>query len=182
MRPVVAYAGLFSTVVTLAAGCAEPGQPAAPPAPPSTSQSPSYGPNVVNYEGAANMRFGDTERDLTDRGVVVRDLPQCGPRMAEQTGASPVFVAGRLALIWADPPLRTPEGIGVGAPVANTRETYPAATELTAPAGSYRFHGLLATRGDRAYLFLHDGKRVQKLIVGYTQPARRLFQQGFVGC
>jgi hypothetical protein len=98
------------------------------------------------------------------------------------TGAGPVFVAGRLALVWADPPLRTPEGIAVGSPVADARRVYPAASNLAPPAGSYRFSGLLTTQRDRAYLFLHDGRAVQKVIVGYATHARRVFVEGYTGC
>jgi hypothetical protein len=128
------------------------------------------------------MRFGDTERALTERGVVVRDVPQCGPRMVRPSGASPIFVDGKLALVWADPPLRTPEGVSVGDAVTKARTAYPAAKPLSAPAGSYRFNGLLAASGDRAYLFLHDGRTIQKLIAGYADQAQTLFEQGYAGC
>lgn len=137
---------------------------------------------VVTYQGVRELRFGDTERDLTDRGVVIRDEPECGPRVAASTGIGPVFIDGRLALVWADPPLHTPEGISVGDSLAATRAAYPDATELTAPPGSHRFDGLLAAHGDRAYLFMHDGRTVQKLIAGYERHARTLFRQGFAGC
>lgn len=140
------------------------------------------GSAVVTYDGVRELRFGDTERDLTDRGVVIRDAPDCGPQVVASTGIGPVFIDGRLALVWADPPLHTPEGISVGDSLAATRAAYPGATELTAPRGSHRFDGLLAAHGDRAYLFLHDGRTVQKLIAGYERHARALFRQGFAGC
>jgi hypothetical protein len=168
----------IACLTPLPAGCGDDERPA----PPKASAPASYGPDIVHYGGVRELRFGDTERDLTNRGVVVRDVPQCGPRMARPTGASPVFVDGRLALVWADPPLRTPEGIAVGAALADARRAYPAATAVAAPAGSYRFNGLLAASGDRAYLFLHDEQKIQKLIVGYAKDARTLFEQGFTGC
>ena len=85
-------------------------------------------------------------------------------------------------LLWIDPPLRTPEGVTTGASVQAVRTAYPEATRLTAPPDSYRFDGLLAHSGDRAYLFLHDGKAVRKVVAGYTDYARRLFHEGFGLC
>lgn len=163
------------------------GRTASPPAAgtgstPAGAAAAAPGPQVVRYTGVPGLAFGDTEQDLIRRGVVVRDTPECNPRMVRPTGATPVFVDGRLALLWADPPLHTPEGIAVGDSVASVRKAYPAASDLAPPAGSYRFSGLLAGSGDRAYLFLHDGRQVQKLIVGYTRHARTLFEQGFGGC
>jgi len=71
----------------------------------------------------------------------------------------------------------------VGDPVAQARATHPEAEELTAPAGSFRFDGLIATvGGDRAYLFLHDHDTVQKVVVGFAEHARRLFHDGFGTC
>jgi hypothetical protein len=53
---------------------------------------------------------------------------------------------------------------------------------LTAPPGTYRFDGLLARQGDRAYLFLHDGRTVRKTVAGYADYAQRLFDEGFGTC
>lgn len=159
-----------------------PGLSSAPAPSPTTDVAPAYGPHVVHYQGVRELRFGDTERDLTDRGIIVRDVPQCGPRMATPTGVGPVFIDGRLALVWADPPLHTPEGISVGDDLSTARAAYPSAQELAAPTGSHRFNGLIANHGDRAYLFLHDGRIIQKLIAGYAKPARTLFEQGLSGC
>jgi hypothetical protein len=171
---IAARAAVLAALVALTTACAGGGD-----APPPPTARP---PDVVDYQGVRLMRFGETERALTDRGVVVRDVPRCGPRMARPDGTGPVFVDGRLALVWADPPLRTPEGISVGSTLAEVRRAYPAGNELGAPAGSYRFSGLITTEGDRAYLFLHDGRTVQKLIAGYARHARTLFQQGYAGC
>jgi hypothetical protein len=171
---IAARAAALAALLALTTACAG-GEDAHPP--PATRP-----PDVVDYQGVRQMRFGETEGALTDRGVVVRDVPRCGPRMARPDGTGPVFVDGRLALVWADPPLRTPEGITVGSALADVRRAYPAGNDLAAPGGSYRFSGLITTEGDRAYLFLHDGRKVQKLIVGYARHARTLFQQGYAGC
>ena len=165
----------------LVTGCGNDGDQARP-APSIAGSAGTTGSEVVDYEGIREIRFGDTEQELTARGLLIKDVPECGPRMKQPTGASPVFVDGRLALVWADPPLRTPEGIGVGTSLTEMRSAYPQAAALTAPAGSYRFDGLLAVRGDRAYLFLHDSQRVQKLIVGFVRHVRTLFERGFAGC
>lgn len=178
----LAYAIVGLMCLTVLSTACSGGHDEHPPAPPGASTGSSYGPDVVHLGGVHQMSFGDTEEELTDRGVVVRDVPECGPRMKQPTGASPVFVDGKLALVWADPPLRTPEGVAVGTSLAEARKAYPDATALAAPAGSYRFNGLLGVRGDRAYLLLHDGQQVQKLIVGYAEHVRTLFEQGFAGC
>ncbi|HEU5110828.1 MAG TPA: hypothetical protein VFT95_19990 [Micromonosporaceae bacterium] len=174
-----ARAAALAALLALTSACGGGGDAPPPPGPSPTAASAA---DIVDLQGVRQMRFGETERDLTDRGLVVRDVPRCGPRMARPNGAGPVFVDGRLALVWADPPLRTPEGIGVGSGVSDVRQAYPAANALSAPAGSYRFGGLIATEGDRAYLFLHNGEEVQKLIVGYARHARTLFEQGYAGC
>ncbi|WP_405104138.1 hypothetical protein [Micromonospora sp. NBC_01412] len=41
---------------------------------------------------------------------------------------------------------------------------------------------LRARRSDRAYLFLHDGRTVRKIIAGYADWARRLFAEGHGPC
>ncbi|HYN97774.1 MAG TPA: hypothetical protein VES42_28370 [Pilimelia sp.] len=166
----------------LAGGCEAGSAEDSPPAAAGRSATPAYGPAVVHLDGVRGLRFGATEADLTARGVVVRDVPGCGPRAVDTPGATPVFVAGTLALVWADQPLRTPDGVSAGDPVAKVRAAHPNAVELRAPRGSYRFDGLLAPTGDRAYLFLHDGRAVRKLIVGYADAARALFNEGFSGC
>jgi len=178
MISVAARAAVLALLAAFAAGCTD-GSASPPPRAGPTATPAS---DVVDFDGVREMRFGQTERELTDRGVVVRDIPRCGPRMARPTGAGPLFVDGRLALMWADPPLRTPEGIAVGSTVADARRVYPAASDLAPPAGTYRFGGLMNTRGDRAYLFLHDGRAIQKVIVGYARHARTLFAEGFTGC
>src|SRR6185436_18478234 len=97
-----------------------------------------------------------------------------GPQLVDVPKVSPIFVDDRLVVLWAEPPMHTPEGLGVGSPVDRVRAAYP--------GGTYRFDGLLVTRGDRAYLFLHDTATVRKLIVGYVQYAKLLFDQGYSAC
>ena len=85
-------------------------------------------------------------------------------------------------LLWVSRPVATPEGVTDGTPVAQVRARYPRAVRLTAPEGTYRFDGLLARRGDRAYLFLHYGRVVRQTIAGYASWARRLFDEGHGPC
>ncbi|MEU1846490.1 MULTISPECIES: hypothetical protein [Micromonospora] len=137
---------------------------------------------VVSLDGLRNAEFGDTEADLTRRGLLHTDEEACGPTLTGLGSASPIFVDDRLVLLWLDDPMSTPEGISAGTPVADVRSAYPGATALPAPPGSHRFAGLLARDGDRAYLFLHDGVTVRKIIAGYADWARRLFDEGYGPC
>jgi hypothetical protein len=150
---------------------------------PTRSGTPSTAPDVVNLHGLRGIEFGDSERELLQRGVLRKlDFPTCGREFTDLATASPVFHQDKLVLLWIDPPVRTPEGITLGTAVDRVRESYPDATQLTAPPNTYRFDGLLAGEGDRAYLFLHDGATVQKIIVGYADYARKLFDEGFGTC
>ncbi|SBT52777.1 hypothetical protein [Micromonospora narathiwatensis] len=137
---------------------------------------------VVSLDGLRNAEFGVTEAELTRRGVLRTELDACGPTLAGHGSVSPIFVDERLVLLWLDEPMSTPEGITVGAPVAEVRVAYPSAVELAAPPATYRFDGLLARHGDRAYLFLHDGTTVREIIAGYADWARRLFDEGYGPC
>ncbi|WBC12955.1 hypothetical protein O7600_17425 [Micromonospora sp. WMMA1998] len=137
---------------------------------------------VVSLDGLRNAEFGDTEEDLTRRGLLHTDEEACGPTLTGLGSVSPIFVDDRLVLLWLDDPMSTPEGISAGTPVADVRSAYPGANALPAPPGSHRFAGLLARDGDRAYLFLHDGVTVRKIIAGYADWARRLFDEGYGPC
>jgi hypothetical protein len=137
---------------------------------------------VVDLNGLRNVEFGDTEQELTRRGVLRSDVDACGPVLAEHEAVSPIFVDDRLVLLWVDDPTRTPEGVTVGTPISEIWSSYPSVTRLHAPQGTYRLDGLLARRGDRAYLFLHDGKTVRKTIAGYAEWAQRLFDEGYGPC
>lgn len=137
---------------------------------------------VVDLDGLADVDFGDTEAELTRRGVLRTDVDACGPTLAGHAMVSPIFIQDRLVLLWAGDPIRTPEGVAAGTPIAEVRASYPRVRELRAPQGTYRFDGLLARDGDRAYLFLHDGRTVQKIIAGYADWVHRLFVEGHGPC
>ncbi|WP_435820019.1 hypothetical protein [Micromonospora purpureochromogenes] len=137
---------------------------------------------VVHLSGLDEIEFGDTEQELTRRGVLRAEADACGPTLAGHGAASPIFVDDRLVLLWLDDPMSTPEGITVGTPVEEVLTSYPEAVRLDAPQRTYRFDGLLARDGDRAYLFLHDGTSVREIIAGYADWARRLFDDGYGPC
>jgi hypothetical protein len=140
-------------------------------------------PQAVSHLGLAGIRFGDRRADLERDHGLVQGTHDCAPRLPAYPQVSPVFEGDRLVLLWVDPPLGTATGVTVGDPVAHARDTHPEAEELTAPAGSFRFDGLIATVDeDRAYLFLHDHDLVQKVVVGFEEHARRLFHDGFGTC
>jgi hypothetical protein len=95
--------------------------------------------------------------------------------------ASPVFDDDELVLIWAYPPLHTPENVMVGTPVLHVRAVYPAAVTLPPSPGS--FPALLVANGvGEAYLILHDDAIVQKLIVGRETAARELYASRLDTC
>ncbi|WP_348651172.1 hypothetical protein [Micromonospora sp. WMMD882] len=150
-------------------------QPPVEPAEPATDA-------VIDLAGLPGVEFGDTEQELTERGMLRTSAESCGPTLTGHDTASPIFYDDRLVLLWVSPPVRTPEGITVGTPVSEVSSRFPALTRLTAPQGTYRFDGLLARRGDRAYLFLHDGRTVRKTIAGYADYAERLFDEGYGPC
>ncbi|MER7891971.1 hypothetical protein ABTX15_19335 [Micromonospora sp. NPDC094482] len=137
---------------------------------------------VLDLNGLRNVAFGDTEAELTRRGVLRSDVDACGPLLTGHETVSPVFVDDRLVLLWAGDPMQTPEGVTVGTPVTEVWSRYPSVITLHAPRGTYRFDGLLARRGDRGYLFLHDGQRVRNVIAGYAEWARQLFVEGAGPC
>ncbi|WP_405116638.1 hypothetical protein [Micromonospora sp. NBC_01405] len=163
-------------------GPVEVGGDLRPPDPPSGVGRPDRPAEVVNLRGLRNVEFGDTGADLTRRGILRAEVDACGPTLAGHEATSPVFVDDRLVLLWLDDPVRTPEGVTVGTPVDQVGARYAQVSRLIAPHGTYRFDGLLARRGDRAYLFLHDGRTVRKIIAGYANWARRLFAEGHGPC
>jgi hypothetical protein len=171
---------LCALVALLIAGCGDAADDGSPRA--GTRTPTTYGPNVVHPDGIQDIEFGVTMSELRQRGQISDEAGACGPRLTGLPNASPVFANSRLVLVWAYPPLRTPEGVGVGAPLETVHATYPGLVELTAPGGTYRFDGLMEIIGDRAYLFLHDGHTVQKLVVGFREYAQLLFDSGFGTC
>ena len=177
---------VFSLLAVLFGAYALLGHPAGPSSPddrPSTKDRiGAASARTVRLDGLAGVEFGETEQELLRRGALHPRATACGQRLTGLTAASPVFADHRLVLLWADPPLHTPEGVAAGSPVQAVRTAYPDAARLVAPGNSYRFDGLLARRGDRAYLFLHDGRAVRKMIAGYADYARQLFDEGFGLC
>lgn len=166
---------LTALLLTTAAGCAASAPAATPTAPPTSDP-------VVDLQGFADIRFGDQRDRLEQEHALTQQPGACAPTLPGHPELSPVFADDRLVLLWVNPPGRTPEGVGVGSPVDAVQQHYPDGQELTAPADSGRFDGLLVTVNDRAYLFLHDGATVQKLIIGYADYARLLFEEGFGTC
>ena len=148
---------------------------------PSPATTPD--PNVVEFTGVRDLRLGASLRDLAAAGRVLTPEAACGPVVSGLPAASPVFDGDALVLIWAEPPLHTPAGVMVGSTVAAARQAYPEAEALVPPAGSTTFPGLLVRDGSgHALLMLHDGDRVQKLIVGLESYARRLYTTGYGSC
>jgi hypothetical protein len=135
---------------------------------------------VVQVTGVGPARFGASRAELAQ--FIDADQPGCNAQLRGIPEGSLVFADGRLVLLWFDAPLHTAAGISTGDTVAALRSAYPHATKLSAPAGSHRFDGLLAIDGEHGYLFLHDGKTVQKAIAGYAEYLRRLFDTGFGVC
>ncbi|SCE83678.1 hypothetical protein GA0070612_1467 [Micromonospora chokoriensis] len=143
---------------------------------------PAGSVEIIDLNGLRNIEFGDTEDELTRRGILRTSLDSCGPMLVGHDTVSPVFMEDRLVLLWVGDPMRTPEGITAGSPVDQVWARYPEVTRLAAPQGTHRLDGLLARSGDRAYLFLHDGRTVRKTIAGYADWARRLFDEGTGPC
>jgi hypothetical protein len=144
--------------------------------------TPTYGPNVVHSEGIGQRtRIGDKRSALAPE--LAESRGNCAEQLRSVPQANLVFDASdKLALIWFEDPLRTPEGVGNGSTLAEVRKAYPQATELAPPAGSYQFAGLLVSSGERGYLFLYDGDVIVKSIAGQTALLRQLFSEGFGVC
>lgn len=140
-------------------------------------------PNLVTLAGIGDIEIGASQESLEAAGLVKPGNGSCGPTFPDLPYATPVFDGGRLVLVWAHAPLRTPERVMEGTPLADARTAYPDAEELTRAPDDFQFPGLLVPGPDgRAYLLLHDGDTVQKLIVGFEEHARRLFETGFGSC
>lgn len=166
--------GAIMMTAVAAAGCAGSGSRPEP--------EPTPDPTVITFTGVGDIRFGDSRADLDARYGTGQDEGDCAPRFDTVADVSPVFADDRLVLLWAQPPVHTPEEIRVGTSVDTVRDTYPDAEELSAPPGTFRFDGLLVASGDRAYLLLHDGDTTQKLVAGFTEYCRRLFHENFGTC
>lgn len=196
LRKMAILAMMLVAAATITGGSAIRSLPAQPDADTPTSSETAAGPRpapktadpppstagVVSLAGLRNAPFGATEQELSRQGVLDQEPAPCGPRLAGAPTADPVFADDRLVLLWANGQTRTPEGVRAGTSVDRVRDAYPAARRLTAPAGTYRLNGLLVREGDRAYLFLHDGRTVRKTVVGYAEYAQKLFDEGFGTC
>ncbi|WP_051366765.1 hypothetical protein [Hamadaea tsunoensis] len=136
---------------------------------------------TVTFDGVDGITFGTAKADLVARHGL---SPQqgCNQPFADVAGAGPVFRDGKLVLLWAHAPLHTPEGIAEGSAVGAVRTAYANEVELSPPAGSHTYPGILVENGDRAFLFLHDGQTVKKEVAGYAVDVRRLFETGFGAC
>ncbi|MER7439191.1 hypothetical protein ABTW73_00090 [Micromonospora avicenniae] len=170
----------FALIAGLLAAAVVSGSP--PNVPASGPQRTVPAGEVLDLDGLPDVEFGDTEDELARRGVLGTDVGGCGRTLTGHSTTSPVFIDDRLVLLWLDDSTRTTEGIGVGSPVQQVRTRYPELTPLRAPQGTYRLDGLLARDGELAYLFLHDGRTVRKIIAGYADWARRLFAEGDGPC
>lgn len=149
---------------------------------PTTAAQYSDGRQVVTSTGLPEIEIGASRADLVRDQGLTQGPGDCAPLLPNRPAASPVFEDDRLVLLWANPPLRTPDGVAVGSPVVALRAQYPDAEPLSAAPGSHQYDGLLVTVDEHAYLFLHDQQQVQKLIVGSAEHARRLFHEGFGTC
>jgi hypothetical protein len=143
---------------------------------------PSGSDQVVTFSGIADVKFGDTVSELTAGHELTKPPGACVMRFGDLGGVDPVFAHDRLVLLWVHAPVHTPEGIAEGSTVDAVRQAYSGAVELTPPAGSYAYPGLLVRQGDTAYLFLHDGTTVKKEIAGYAVYVQRLYTDGFGAC
>lgn len=143
------------------------------------AQAPS---DVVTFSGIADVRFGETAGELTTEHGLRAEVGGCAMHFGDLEGVDPVFADDRLVLMWIHAPVHTPEGIREGSSVTAVRRAYAGATELTPPPGSHAYPGILVTRGDTAFLFLHDGQTVRKEIAGYADYVQRLYSGGFGAC
>jgi hypothetical protein len=165
------------TTVVLLGGCAEPVR-----VPPRGGAEPTgTDPTVINFAGTHGARWGQTLTELTTAGEMAPSPQACGPQFVDIAGAGPVFENDRLVLIWANPPLHTPENVMVGTPVSAVRVAYPGAVALPSTPGL--FAALIVANGlGQAYLILHGNANVQKLIVGVESAARRLYASRMDTC
>lgn len=173
-RTLFILAGVLVAIVVVIAGARHHDRAAAP-------AQPTVPAGQVDFTGTGDIHFGDTSSTLARQHGLVRKPGDCGPTLPDAPQVSPVFVDDKLALLWVNAPLHTPEGITVGSPVHQVRAVYPNATDLPAP-GADRYPGIMVVRADRAYLFLYADDQVQKVIVGLKQYVEDLYQSGGDTC
>ncbi|MEV0270211.1 hypothetical protein AB0H43_15635 [Hamadaea sp. NPDC050747] len=138
--------------------------------------------DIVTFAGIADIKFGDTVAEVTAEHGLTKHQGACVMQFGDLTGVDPVFAQDRLVLLWAHAPVRTPEGISEGSSVEAVRQAYSDEVELTPPAGSHAYPGIMVRQGDAAYLFLHDGTTVRKEVAGYADYVQRLYTDGFGAC
>lgn len=137
--------------------------------------------NTITLSGFDDIHFGESRSELTARHGLRTTRAGCRPRFTDRSQLGPVFVDGKLAMLWADPPLHTPEGVSVGTTVTQARQSYPDAVSLP-PPGPYRYAGLLATKDGMGYLFLYQDDAVDKMVVGYENYLRQTFPTAASSC
>jgi hypothetical protein len=164
----------------LVGGCGV-GQPRATAT--ATASGAATNNDVIDFTGVRGIHFGDSRAQMIQAGLLNSPTNACALALTATASAHPIFDQDKLVLIWAYPPLHTPEGIMVGSPLAAVTNDYPQAVTLTPAAGNPTFPAyLVANASGAAYLFLHDATTVQKLIVGYEDYVRLLYSSGFGSC
>lgn len=135
--------------------------------------------DVVTFQGLGDVHFGDSVTALAAGHGFRADPAACTRTFSDLAGVDPVVADGKLVLLWVNAPVRTPEGITVGSSVADVRSAYTGEQDLSSATA---YPGILVEKGDRAFLFLHDGQTVKKEIAGYADYVRRLYSDGFGAC
>jgi dipeptidyl aminopeptidase/acylaminoacyl peptidase len=138
--------------------------------------------DTVTFQGVGDVHFGDSIAALASTHGFTADPAACTRTFSDIAGVDPVMADGKLVLMWIHAPVHTPEGISEGSSVDAVRTAYAGAQELTPPSDSHAYPGILVVKGDKAFLFLHDGQKVQKEIAGYADYVRRLYAEGFGAC
>lgn len=181
---VAACAALLLIVLGGAGHLLRPGATGAGRAAASPADATGPGPEgVLTRRGYEQLTIGATVDELLARGAVRAEPSACGGYVATASpSVRPVFADGRLVLVWADPPVRTAEGIGVGSTTDQVRQAYPDVRTLPPPNRPGAFPGMLAPEHHRTYLFLYDGDQVQKVLAGYTADAERLYSGALSPC
>jgi hypothetical protein len=172
-RTLLLLGGVLVAVIVLASTAHDRGR--------QVRAAPTVPAGQVDFTGTGDIHFGATAGEVSrDHGLIQRP-GDCGRTITDMPQVSPVFVDDKLALLWVNAPLHTPEGITVGSPVSQVRAAYPQASAVPAPDAG-RYPAIMVTRDDRAYAFLYSGDRVEKVIVGLRQYVEQLYQAGGDAC
>src|SRR4051812_13616750 len=119
----------FAFIATLMTAASIAGS-GVPPTGPIPDGRPTGSVEIIDLNGLRNIEFGDTEEELTRRGILLTNLDACGPMLAGHDTVSPVFVEDKLVLLWVGDPMRTREGITAGSPIDQVWARYPLVTRL----------------------------------------------------